>query len=370
MQIQQLSFSSILKKNAPPPSQMPRRSQVYLGFKCSQGCGFCYYKSRCKQKSMLPLSEVQRQIDFKLKYGIRDFELTGGEPGEASDLASVCQYIKEKSPASKIAVITNGSLSSKREVFDLIDEVLVSYHLDKNSSDYDHSMFPHGSTWDKVQKTIELAREHDLLVRTNTVLGTFNLDHLDAILDDIIQLSPTIVNFLPVNIFDEAVQMSKFIDYQQLRPKLKSAIQILEEQLPASLVFVRYMPFCQMEGFEKHIVGHVQHIYDWFDWNVELGGDEIVHDLACFTDTQLLERLGKYGSTAIESACQSRQLFYTKPKKCLACKYNLICDGIEKNVDVDLVGKFAVPAPGLTIKNPIEFFGCQTQLLYSDLYER
>jgi len=40
------------------------------------------------------------------------------------------------------------------------------------------------------------------------------------------------------------------------------------------------MPFCDMKGYEKHIVGHLQHIYDWFDWNVELGGAEIVDALA------------------------------------------------------------------------------------------
>lgn len=317
---------------------------------------------------MLPLSEVQRQIDFKLKYGIRDFELTGGEPGEASDLASVCQYIKAKSPESKIAVITNGSLSSKREAFDLIDEVLVSYHLDKNASDYDHSMFPHGSTWGKVQKTVELAREHGLLVRTNTVLGTFNLDHIDSILDDIICLRPAIVNFLPVNIFDEAAQMAKFIDYQKLRPCLQHAFQRIASELPETLSFARYMPFCQMSGFESHIVGHAQHIYDWFDWNVELGGDEIITKLKVEGEQKMLDYFGEYGSRAFESVFESRRLFYTKPKKCLACKYNLICDGIEKSVDQQLVERFAVPEFGETAKNPVEFFGDKTAKLHHKLY--
>lgn len=110
-------------------------------------------------------------------------------------------------------MITNGSLASKKQVFSLIDEVLVSYHLDRDSTQHDHSMFPHGSTWSKVSKTVELAKEHNLLVRTNTVLGTFNLEHIDAILDDLVLLDPAIVNFLPVNIFDEAEQMAKFIDY-------------------------------------------------------------------------------------------------------------------------------------------------------------
>ena len=66
-------------------------------------------------------------------------------------------YIKSKSPKSRIAVITNGAIVAHDEVFDLIDEVLVSYHLDKDASDYDEMMFPRGSTFAKVQKTIEKA---------------------------------------------------------------------------------------------------------------------------------------------------------------------------------------------------------------------
>ena len=57
---------------------------------------------------MLSLQEIKQQIDFKLEYGIQDFELTGGEPGEFKQLVDVCNYIHEKSPKSKIAVITNG----------------------------------------------------------------------------------------------------------------------------------------------------------------------------------------------------------------------------------------------------------------------
>lgn len=88
-----------------------------------------------------------------------------------------------------------------------------------------------------------------------------------------------------------------------------------------------------MHGFESHIVGYAQHIYDWFDWNVELGGDEIVTKLESEGEDKLLQHFGRYGSRAFESVFESRRSFYTKPKKCLACKYNFICDGIEKNVD-------------------------------------
>lgn len=84
---------------------------------------------------------------------------------------------------------------------------------------------------------------------------------------------------MPVNLFDQASDLASAIDYTKLRPALKKAINTIEERLPSTLIFARYMPFCDMEGYEKHIVGYLQHIYDWFDWNVELGGAEILDQL-------------------------------------------------------------------------------------------
>lgn len=81
----------------------------------------------------------------------------------------------------------------------------------------------------------------------------FNFDILDDIVDDIIEyIYPKIVNFLPVNLFDESEKngMSGYIDYVRLRPILKRNIDKLREKLPDSLVFTRYMPFCDMKGYE------------------------------------------------------------------------------------------------------------------------
>jgi molybdenum cofactor biosynthesis enzyme MoaA len=106
---------------------------------------------------MFSLDYIKKQIDFEYEYGIRDFEITGGEPSEYNKLREVCQYIKSKNKDSKIAVITNGGLW-KCDVWDLIDEVLVSYHISKNDHNINKDFFPLGHTYDKVKKTIDLAR--------------------------------------------------------------------------------------------------------------------------------------------------------------------------------------------------------------------
>lgn len=359
-----IDFSNILRKNLPNKIDQPRRSQIYLGFKCSQKCGFCYYKSKCQQP-MFDFQIVKNQIDAKLKYGIQDFELTGGEPAESKILRKTCEYIKFISPHSKIAIITNGSLF-QCNVFDIIDEVLVSYHIDKNSQK--NTFFPFGNTWKKVNLTIQKAKEHNLLIRTNTVLGTFNLNSLDNILNDIIQLQPKIINFLPINLFDEANNLAKFIDYDLLRIKLKQAFKRIDNELPNTLTFARYMPFCQMNGFEDRILGYLQHIYDWFDWNVELGATELLDDLNIH-GINAIDSLGQYGSTSISAALNNRNIFYTKTTKCLKCKFNIICDGIEKSISKKDIDKFIQPISGLLIKDPFSGIAFKTKNLYDSIFE-
>ena len=136
---------------------------------------------------MFSLDKIKRQADFLHKYGVRDFELTGGEPGEHSEVEEACKYIKSMSPDCKLAVITNGALCAT-DVFNDIDEVLVSYHLSQSSKSYDKAMFPHGCTWSKVSKTVAAARAHNKIVRTNTVVGTFNIDDLLSISEDLVKL--------------------------------------------------------------------------------------------------------------------------------------------------------------------------------------
>lgn len=186
---------------------------------------------------------------FLHEYGVEDYEITGGEPGEHKQLEEICKFIKQVNPSAKVAVITNGSIFI-RDIFGIADEVLISYHLSKKSSNYDKCIFPNGCTWDKVSKTVTKARSNNMIVRTNTVLGTFNLSCIESIVDDIIELSPDIVNFLPVNLFEQSHDMYKHIDYNMLRACLKLAIDKISIALPNVLVLVRYMPFCCMEGYE------------------------------------------------------------------------------------------------------------------------
>jgi len=306
---------------------------------------------------------VKRQIDLLLSYGIRDFEITGGEPSECRNLREYCEYIKQKSSSSKIAVITNGGLFAS-DVWDVIDEVLLSYHLGRNTSGADMSYFPRGCTYEKAAKTAARAAISGKLLRVNVVVGKFNVQALDSAVDDIVGFCPRIVNFLPVNTFDGAKAQYTQIDYRTAGAAMSRQLDRLDEKLPDTLKIVRYAPFCSMPGRERHIVGTFQHIFDWFDWNVELTGLRI---LDLLNDADALKKLGPYGSTSFSEADRYRQESYEKSPQCLKCRYLYVCDGVEKTPGHILL-KCIKPCAGIFLKNVNGYIGKYTGKLYNKLY--
>lgn len=359
-----INFKNIVEKNIPKHYIQPRRSQIYVGFQCNQKCSFCYYKKR-NNEQMFSKEYVLKQIDLLLQYGIKDIEITGGEPSECKNLRFYCQYIKEKSPTSKIAVITNGGLYNS-DIWDLIDEVLVSHHASINFNNI--NIFPHGNNYAKVKKTINKAKQTNKFIRTNTIIAKFNVDYIDKIVDDLIyEFEPNIINFLPINLFDDAEDMHNQIDYNIIRPILKKQIDKIKIHLPNSNIFIRYMPFCDMEGYEKYIVGTLQNTYDWFDWNHELCGMLLLNYIDNYNINDILQILGQYGKTSFDAAYAEIKKLYTKTAKCLTCKYNIICDGIEntvKNIDQQLK-----PTTGKTIKNILEYIENTTEKIYKNVYK-
>lgn len=363
-----IDFHNLIGKNISKNLIQPRRSQIYVGYQCHQKCAFCYYKKHYDEP-MFSRDFVIRQIDLELAYGITDFEITGGEPSECEDLEFYCQYIKEKLPSAKIAIITNGGIWKESDkLWNLIDEVLISYHSPRDNSLVDRTIFPLGSTYEKVKKTVDKARAFNVLIRTNTVIGTFNIDVLYVIVDDLISFNPEIVNFLPINLFDDANDVDNLIDYNKFRPIIKKQIDKLEANLPNALKCIRFMPYCQMEGYEKYIVDSWQHMYDWFDWNPELCGYYLIEYLNKFkTNEEILQYLGKFGSRSLERSYDCIEHHYEKNESCLKCKYYLICDGVEKTPTHHIL-RDIVPSKGKMIKDPMFYLSTSIQNKYEEIY--
>jgi MoaA/NifB/PqqE/SkfB family radical SAM enzyme len=51
----------------------------------------------------------------------------------------------------------------------------------------DISYFPNGCTYNKALKTVEMAQKFGKLLRINIVIGMFNINAIDSIIDDVIK---------------------------------------------------------------------------------------------------------------------------------------------------------------------------------------
>jgi hypothetical protein len=80
-----------------------------------------------------------------------------------------------------------------------------------------------------------------------------------------------------------------------------------------------------------------------------------------------LNKLGYYGKTSLKNVFDTREKLYSKTSKCLTCKYNIICDGVEKTHDNSLI-KYIQPSHGKIIKDPLFFIKNITQEIYNNLY--
>jgi len=192
----------------------------------------------------------------------------------------------------------------------------------------------------------------------------FNIGALDSIADDVVEFAPAIVNFLPVNLFDGAKDQCSQIDYAKAGKAICAQLNRLDVFLPKALKLVRYAPFCAFPGHEDRVVGTFQHIYDWFDWNVELTGLRI---LDLIDDPDALAKLGPYGSTSFAEADRCREDSYEKSPDCLRCKYLYVCDGVEKTPGHRLL-KYVKPCIGIFLKSANSRIGLETEKFYRKIY--
>ena len=92
--------------------------------------------------------------------------------------------------------------------------------------------------------------------------------------------------------------------------------------------------------YEKYVCNYYQHIYDIYDWNIALYDYKI--------DPKEY-KMNKH-KHLFEKAKYNRNKTYYKKDECLDCKYLYICDGLEKQLDVEIHAE-----PGNKI-NDINYF--------------
>jgi len=312
-----------------------KRAKLDTGPLCNYDCEFCYYKDRLTERTEFEI--IKDRVDYLYEYGIEQVDLSGGESSIHSNWFEILDYCKDK--FNHISCLSHGGKFSDmdfltKSVEHGLREILFSLH-GASENTHDNITMRKGS-FKKIIQAIKNSKQLGLITRTNATIYYKNFNELAQYGQLINELKPTEVNFLPLNYWgNKDIIENTNIDYAVMSENIKRCIDYID---PTIKVNVRYIPFCYMKGYEKHVVGIFQHIYDLNDWNREL-----------YTGT--LDVSKKYDDKqkidlAYNACIEQRSLYYKKSKECFQCKNFYICDGIQKEVDMPVL-----PEAGEKIKD-------------------
>ena len=144
---------------------------------CYQGCRFC---SNPPTGVELSVEEMRGEIDRLATLGYDGIILTGGEPSLSPLLIPALQHATALGLHNRM--ITNGQLLAQREVFSrCVDAGLAHIHVSLHSSRRPVHDFitRYRGAWDTLVGCLELVPEMGITCDINTVICSYNADHLD-----------------------------------------------------------------------------------------------------------------------------------------------------------------------------------------------
>jgi MoaA/NifB/PqqE/SkfB family radical SAM enzyme len=311
-------------RNLKPCNELTKRSRLFTGYGCNIKCKFCFYKDE-KHKDIKSL--IYQQLEQGKRYGIKDWDISGGEPSILPYWVDLLKDMKNME-FRNIACITNGYKFANLDF--LVDskiaglnELLFSVH--GSTAEIHDGMTGVKGSFDKIWKALSNAWGFGMKIRINVVVTKDNYKDLINIAKLVMKFAPKSFNFLPFRI-ENSADKENSIRYSQIANYIKETIDFIDDDCK---VAIRYVPFCLFEGYEKYVAGYLQRVFDEYEWNeytirkfdcVRFKKDVPILD--CETDKWELE---------IDALNKSIKHVAGHSINCLKCKYMKVCDGIWKS---------------------------------------
>lgn len=313
------NFVDFTKLNQCAP--LTERSRLFIGYLCNINCRFCFYKD---MPHVDIKDKIYQQLDWGKSYGIKDWDISGGEPSLLSYWFRLLEDMKEMG-FRNIACITNGYKFSdidflKKSMDCGLNELLFSLH-GKDPQSHDRMTGVKGS-YRKICRAIMNAMYQGIKIRINVVVAKDNYKDIPFIAEFVNRIEPEAFNILPFRLENTAPKENA-LRFKDAMPCIKDAIDILNKKIK---ITVRYVPFCVMRGYEKYVAMYLQRMFDEYEWseytirNFESARyNRNIPELDCKTDKWKLE---------IEAMHRSIKHVADHSLKCLSCKYLHVCEGI------------------------------------------
>ena len=344
-----------------------KRVKIHSNNSCNLKCVFCYYgDSSCIKEKDPSFEELKEQLRIARKEGALDVDFSGGEPTIVPFFPELIAYTK-KLGYRTICVITNGLRMSKEDyVKKLVDAGLndALFSLEGYKSKIHDSLTRVPGSFEKINKAIKNVKKSGIRCRINITVTKKNYKDLEKFAKHILKYKPDAVNFIKFNPWDVALNSAKELSprYSEIEPYLKKAIDILNKDVIK--ITVRYIPYCFMRGYEKHVCNYLHLKDDVDEWWIP----NIQHKMGKNKKISFRKRLRQFvRNFPVLFKLSPRDFLsfnrfvtgiainklYVKPKQCKRCKYYPVCDGIDKPYPKIYGTKEVVPIGGRKIKDPM-----------------
>ena len=301
--------------------KITRRSRLFTGYLCNIKCKFCFYKN---MKHVDIKDKIEQQVIQGHKYGIKDWDISGGEPSILPYWFAILEDLKSFG-FRNIACITNGykfaNIDFLKKSVDLgMNELLFSLHgADADSHD---GMTGVKGSYGKLMQAITNAKNIGIKIRINTVVAKDNYKDLSNIVEIVNAIQPVAFNFLPFRLENSAPK-ENVISYTKSAPYIKRAIDHLDKTIKIS---VRYLPFCIMRDYEEYVCMYIQRLYDEYEWSE--------HSIRMFEYARKNKDVPQLANPLDRVEAEKAAINKTTKKiggfstQCLRCNSFRICDGI------------------------------------------
>lgn len=280
---------------------MAKRADIKLGYSCNNNCRHCVVADRRQlgDKSFLQLKEDLLQAK---ENGVNEVTLTGGEPTIRPDILEIIKFAKFLN-FDLIQLQTNGRMFyykdfTKKMIEAGANEFVVAIHgHTKELQDY---ITRSPRSFEQTVQGIKNLKEWNAYVYSNTVISKFNYRLLFELTEFLIKLGVDHIQFVFPHPRGNAYRYYEDVipSISETAPFVHKAIDFAKEN--NIFVTVEAIPFCLMQGYEKHIL-------EPYLPSIEL------RDLNRFSPRfeEIRRTMGKI-----------------KGPQCRWCRYNLTCEGV------------------------------------------
>jgi sulfatase maturation enzyme AslB (radical SAM superfamily) len=326
---------------------LTRRGVLWLGLRCDVRCKFCYDdRVPASRKGWLEAADAIAALDkFRSYYGNEFVDFMGGEPTLHPGILDIVGHAA--AIGLRPTLITHGmhlARPARAAAFAEagVHDFLVSVHATGPAAAQIHGR-GRGNFARQVQ-ALDNLRQLGIPFRFNVTMIRDNLAQLEPIARLAAEKGARVVNFLTFNPYFEW-EADPAIPFQarhsDIAPHLMAAIDICTAAgVEAN---VRYLPICQLPGYEQHVYTGFQLPYDPHEW-----------DYNSWYDTG---HPGPPASQWYHEAARRQQArhSYQHVPACGECALRGICDGFHAQYAARWGSTEAAPYPGPAVDDPCHY---------------